>query len=115
MCSIEHPRSVGGDDGVEQILWEAEVVEVDTEIARQLLADEVGVLGEVKDALYRAPDGRCLEAASRHSWHMAQFRVQQIDHVELFVPDPYAAADWYERVLGARSPGPSNIGPAMVR
>jgi catechol 2,3-dioxygenase-like lactoylglutathione lyase family enzyme len=28
------------------------------------------------------------------------FRVLQIDHVELFVPDRYEAARWYERVLG---------------
>ncbi len=28
------------------------------------------------------------------------FRVAQIDHVELFVPDRYEAAAWYERVLG---------------
>ena len=28
------------------------------------------------------------------------FCVQQLDHVELFVPDRYEAADWYERVLG---------------
>lgn len=28
------------------------------------------------------------------------FRVQQIDHVELFVPDMYDAARWYEHVLG---------------
>ncbi len=28
------------------------------------------------------------------------FRVQQIDHVELLVPDRYEAARWYERVLG---------------
>ena len=28
------------------------------------------------------------------------FRVLQIDHVELFVPDRYEAAQWYERVLG---------------
>jgi len=28
------------------------------------------------------------------------FRVQQIDHVELFVPDRRAAAEWYRRVLG---------------
>ena len=28
------------------------------------------------------------------------FRVLQIDHVELFVPDQYEAARWYERVLG---------------
>jgi catechol 2,3-dioxygenase-like lactoylglutathione lyase family enzyme len=28
------------------------------------------------------------------------FRVDQIDHVELFVPDRYEAAKWYQRVLG---------------
>ncbi len=28
------------------------------------------------------------------------FRVDQIDHVELFVPDPYQAASWYQRVFG---------------
>ena len=28
------------------------------------------------------------------------FRVIQIDHVELFVPDRYEAARWYEHVLG---------------
>ena len=28
------------------------------------------------------------------------FRVIQIDHVELFVPDRQAAAEWYESVLG---------------
>ena len=28
------------------------------------------------------------------------FRVLQIDHVELFVPDQYEAARWYDRVLG---------------
>ena len=31
---------------------------------------------------------------------MGTFRVLQIDHVELFVPDRYEAADWYQRVLG---------------
>jgi catechol 2,3-dioxygenase-like lactoylglutathione lyase family enzyme len=31
---------------------------------------------------------------------MSSFRVDQIDHVELFVPDRHAAARWYERVLG---------------
>jgi catechol 2,3-dioxygenase-like lactoylglutathione lyase family enzyme len=30
------------------------------------------------------------------------FRVEQIDHVELFVPDRYVAAAWYARVLGLR-------------
>ncbi len=28
------------------------------------------------------------------------FQVQQIDHVELFVPDQYEAAKWYAEVLG---------------
>ena len=28
------------------------------------------------------------------------FTVLQIDHVELFVPDRYEAARWYERTLG---------------
>jgi catechol 2,3-dioxygenase-like lactoylglutathione lyase family enzyme len=28
------------------------------------------------------------------------FRVQQIDHVEFFVPDQYEAAEWYRGVLG---------------
>lgn len=28
------------------------------------------------------------------------FKVLQIDHVELFVPDRYEAARWYERALG---------------
>ncbi len=28
------------------------------------------------------------------------FRVDQIDHVELFVPDRHHAAEWYGRVLG---------------
>lgn len=28
------------------------------------------------------------------------FRVDQIDHVELFVPDRWEAAGWYRRVLG---------------
>lgn len=28
------------------------------------------------------------------------FRVQQLDHVELFVPDQFEAAKWYEQVLG---------------
>jgi catechol 2,3-dioxygenase-like lactoylglutathione lyase family enzyme len=28
------------------------------------------------------------------------FRVLQIDHVELFVPDRHEAAGWYQRVLG---------------
>ena len=31
---------------------------------------------------------------------MKSFRVLQIDHVELFVPNRYEAADWYKRTLG---------------
>lgn len=31
---------------------------------------------------------------------MTEFRVDQIDHVELFVPDRHAAAAWYEKTLG---------------
>lgn len=31
---------------------------------------------------------------------MSQFRVDRLDHVELFVPDRYEAAAWYARVLG---------------
>ena len=31
---------------------------------------------------------------------MTEFRVDSIDHVELFVPDRRAAAEWYERALG---------------
>ena len=30
------------------------------------------------------------------------FQVEQIDHVEMFVPDRYQAADWYPRVLGIK-------------
>lgn len=30
------------------------------------------------------------------------FRVDQLDHVELFVPDRREAAEWYERVLGLK-------------
>jgi catechol 2,3-dioxygenase-like lactoylglutathione lyase family enzyme len=31
---------------------------------------------------------------------MDNFRVLQIDHVELFVPDRHEAAGWYQRILG---------------
>ena len=31
---------------------------------------------------------------------MASFRVLQIDHVELCVPDRHEAAGWYQRILG---------------
>lgn len=30
------------------------------------------------------------------------FRIDQIDHVELKVPEPYEAAKWYDRILGFR-------------
>ena len=33
---------------------------------------------------------------------MSPFKVEQIDHVELFVPDRYTAARWYEQALGLR-------------
>ena len=33
---------------------------------------------------------------------MSTFKVEQIDHVELFVPDRYTAARWYEQVLGLK-------------
>jgi catechol 2,3-dioxygenase len=33
---------------------------------------------------------------------MAPFRVQQIDHVETYVPDRHQAATWYGEVLGLR-------------
>jgi catechol 2,3-dioxygenase-like lactoylglutathione lyase family enzyme len=33
---------------------------------------------------------------------MCAFEVEQIDHVELFVPDQQVAAQWYGRVLGMR-------------
>lgn len=28
------------------------------------------------------------------------FQVKQVDHIELFVPNRYEAAEWYEKVLG---------------
>jgi catechol 2,3-dioxygenase-like lactoylglutathione lyase family enzyme len=31
---------------------------------------------------------------------MSDFKVERLDHVELFVPDRFEAARWYERVLG---------------
>jgi catechol 2,3-dioxygenase-like lactoylglutathione lyase family enzyme len=31
---------------------------------------------------------------------MSSFSVQQIDHVEMFVPDRHEAAEWYRQVLG---------------
>jgi catechol 2,3-dioxygenase-like lactoylglutathione lyase family enzyme len=47
------------------------------------------------------------------------FKVLQIDHVELFVPDRYDAAKWYERVLGLQivpecEPWASGGGPLMI-
>ena len=48
------------------------------------------------------------------------FQVDQIDHVELFVPDRHAAAEWYHRVLGLeivdqfRFWAESSGGPLMI-
>ena len=47
------------------------------------------------------------------------FKVLQIDHVELFVPDRYDAARWYERVLGLQivpecEPWATGGGPLMI-
>jgi catechol 2,3-dioxygenase-like lactoylglutathione lyase family enzyme len=47
------------------------------------------------------------------------FRVLQIDHVELFVPDRHEAARWYERVLGLQivpeyEPWATGGGPLMI-
>lgn len=47
------------------------------------------------------------------------FKVLQIDHVELFVPDRYEAAAWYERVLGLQivpecEPWAVGGGPLMI-
>lgn len=36
----------------------------------------------------------------RKRYSVDTFRVSQIDHVELFVPDRHKAADWYQRILG---------------
>ena len=47
------------------------------------------------------------------------FKVLQIDHVELFVPDRYEAARWYARVLGLQvvpecEPWAASGGPLMI-
>ena len=47
------------------------------------------------------------------------FKVLQIDHIELFVPDRYEAARWYERVLGLQmvpecEPWALDGGPLMI-
>jgi catechol 2,3-dioxygenase-like lactoylglutathione lyase family enzyme len=47
------------------------------------------------------------------------FKVLQIDHVELFVPDRYEAAKWYDRVLGLQivpecEPWAADGGPLMI-
>ena len=47
------------------------------------------------------------------------FKVLQIDHVELFVPDQYEAARWYEHVLGLQiiseyEPWAAGGGPLMI-
>lgn len=33
---------------------------------------------------------------------MQEIGIGSIDHAELFVPDHYEAADWYEKTLGLR-------------
>jgi catechol 2,3-dioxygenase-like lactoylglutathione lyase family enzyme len=47
------------------------------------------------------------------------FKVLQIDHVELFVPDRYEAARWYEQALGLQivpecEPWATGGGPLMI-
>ena len=47
------------------------------------------------------------------------FKVLQIDHVELFVPERYEAARWYERTLGLQvvpecEPWAVDGGPLMI-
>jgi len=47
------------------------------------------------------------------------FKVLQIDHVELFVPDRYEAAEWYARTLGLQivpecEPWAVGGGPLMI-
>jgi catechol 2,3-dioxygenase-like lactoylglutathione lyase family enzyme len=47
------------------------------------------------------------------------FKVLQIDHVELFVPDRYEAARWYEHALGLQvvpecEPWAAGGGPLMI-
>src|SRR5687767_6282567 len=47
------------------------------------------------------------------------FKVLQIDHVELFVPDRYEAARWYEHALGLQvvpecEPWATGGGPLMI-
>jgi catechol 2,3-dioxygenase-like lactoylglutathione lyase family enzyme len=47
------------------------------------------------------------------------FKVQQIDHVELFVPERYEAARWYEHALGLQvvpecEPWAVEGGPLMI-
>ena len=44
---------------------------------------------------------------------MDTFRVLQIDHVELFVPDRQEAADWYCRVLGLQVVQASKAGGSL--
>jgi catechol 2,3-dioxygenase-like lactoylglutathione lyase family enzyme len=55
-----------------------------------------GVRSEVVNLLNEAATGRTTPDRS----HADRFRVLQLDHVELFVPNRYEAASWYQRVLG---------------
>src|SRR5688572_27893681 len=42
----------------------------------------------------------CFDDFATCEMYVTTFRVLQIDHVELFVPDREEAAAWYRRVLG---------------
>ena len=49
----------------------------------------------------------------------AEFTVEQIDHVELSVPDRYEAAKWYEEILGMKIDKKlekeiASMGPLMI-
>jgi catechol 2,3-dioxygenase-like lactoylglutathione lyase family enzyme len=53
----------------------------------------------VHDIVGLGPPG---DAASQEETQMSSFKVDQVDHVELFVPERYTAARWYEQTLGLR-------------
>ena len=61
-----------------------------TELARRALAERL--------ARCRYSQRVCLERETDQP--LKPFRVSQIDHVEVFVPDRYEAAEWYKRTLG---------------
>lgn len=45
---------------------------------------------------------------------MSEFKVEQLDHVEMLVDDLEAAVDWYRRVLGLREVGRFDPHPVMI-